>query len=362
LSNHKFEINSDISSAETLPAEFYTDDRYFEISRTKIFSRSWQYIHNTEYVKAPGQIFPFTLLEKFLDTPLILTRDKNDRLHCLSNVCTHRGNILIDGNCTEKFIRCRYHGRRFDLDGKFLSMPEFEEVKNFPSAKDNLADIPFNTWDKFLFVSLNPIAPVQDFYGDMFSRISFLPVDEFVFDASRSRDYLVNAHWALYCENYLEGFHIPYVHNSLNEKLDYSGYTTELFRFSNLQTGISKGGDVCFDIPAGHPDHGKNISAYYFWIFPNTMFNFYPWGLSVNIVKPLKKDLSKVSFLTYVYDESKINDGAGGALDKVEREDEAIVENVQKGINSGLYVRGRYSVKRETGTHHFHRLISDFLR
>jgi len=356
-----FNINSDISIAETLPSEFYTDEKYFGLSKEKIFTRTWQYAGDTEVVKVPGQLHPFYLLENFLDEPLILSRDKNDRLHCLSNVCTHRGNILIEGSCIEKNIICRYHGRRFDLDGKFLSMPEFNEVQNFPSKKDDLAEIPFETWEKFLFVSLKPLAPAHEFIGDMCSRMSWLPLEEFIFDPSRSRDYLVKAHWALYCENYLEGFHIPYVHNSLNAALDYSNYKTELFRYSSLQIGVAKSGDDCFDLPKDSIDHGQKISAYYFWIFPNIMFNFYPWGLSINIIRPLKPDLTKVSFLTYVWDESKLDKGAGAGLDKVEREDEAIVENVQRGIRSVNYDRGRYSVKRETGTHHFHQLISQFL-
>jgi len=91
------------------------------------------------------------------------------------------------------------------------------------------------------------------------------------------------------------------------------------------------------------------------------MFNFYPWGISINIIKPIRKDLTRVSFLSYVLDESKIETGAGAGLDKVEREDEAIVENVQRGIQSSFYTNGRYSPKRETGVHHFHRLICDYM-
>ncbi|MBV6479783.1 MAG: Carnitine monooxygenase oxygenase subunit [Ignavibacteria bacterium] len=354
-------VAEDISAAFTISASFYTDSDYFEQSKKKIFSRCWQFTGDDENVKVPGQIYPFTLLDGFLNEPLIFSRDKSDKLHCLSNVCTHRGNILIDGNCMENNIRCRYHGRRFGLDGKFISMPEFDEVKDFPNEKDNLAVVPFEKWFNFLFVSLDPVSPLKNFAGEMFTRMAWLPLNEFRYDPYRSRDYLVKAHWALYCENYLEGFHIPFVHNSLNNALDYSGYSTELFRFSSLQTGISKSGTDIFELPADSPDYGKKISAYYFWIFPNMMFNFYPWGLSINIVKPLNPELTKVSFLTYVYDESKLDTGAGSELDKVEREDEAIVENVQRGIKSAFYDKGRYSVKRETGTHHFHSLICDFM-
>ena len=91
------------------------------------------------------------------------------------------------------------------------------------------------------------------------------------------------------------------------------------------------------------------------------MFNFYPWGLSLNIVKPHDINRTKVSFLSYVWDPKKMNKGAGNDLEKVEREDEFIVENVQKGVNSSFYKAGRFSPKREKGVHHFHRLIASYL-
>lgn len=103
------------------------------------------------------------------------------------------------------------------------------------------------------------------------------------------------------------------------------------------------------------------MAAYYYWVFPNLMFNFYPWGLSINVVKPMGLALAKVSFLSYVWDPSKLGVGAGADTDKVEREDEAIVENVQKGIRSRFYQTGRYAPNREQGTHHFHRLIASFM-
>jgi choline monooxygenase len=91
------------------------------------------------------------------------------------------------------------------------------------------------------------------------------------------------------------------------------------------------------------------------------MLNFYPWGISVNLVKPLGVSETEVSFISYVIDESKLNSGAGGDLDTVEMEDEEVVQNVQKGIRSRFYTHGRYSVTREQGTHHFHSLIAEFI-
>ncbi len=359
--NKKLFVNNDIRIAETLSSDFYTDDNFFEESKEKIFSRCWQFAGDRDIVRVPGQVSPVMLYEDFINEPIIFIRDFDDRINCLSNVCTHRGNILVEGNCNERQLRCRYHGRKFDLKGKFVSMPEFDNAANFPSPKDDLPVIPFDSWEKFLFASIRPVGSMQSFIDEMIGITSRLKIEDMKYEPSGSKDYLVKCHWALYCENYLEGFHIPFVHSGLNEVLDYSGYRTELFPFSSLQIGISKNNEGIFDLPKDHRFAGSNISAFYFWIFPNMMFNFYPWGLSINIVKPLKKDLTRVSFLRYVLDESKLDQGAGAGIDKVEREDEAIVENVQKGIRSHFYESGRYSPSRETGVHHFHRLICDFM-
>jgi choline monooxygenase len=89
------------------------------------------------------------------------------------------------------------------------------------------------------------------------------------------------------------------------------------------------------------------------------MLNFYPWGLSLNVVYPLGPSRMRVSFISYVWNESLRERGAGANLHKVEMEDEEVVESVQRGVSSRLYDRGRYSARREVGTHHFHRLLAE---
>src|SRR5207244_9833282 len=66
-----------------------------------------------------------------------------------------------------------------------------------------------------------------------------------------------------------------------------------------LQLGIAKPGEPAFALPRGHPDHERAVAAYYFWLFPTTMFNVYPWGVSVNLVTPLAVDRTRVSFLPF---------------------------------------------------------------
>ncbi|HTR29934.1 MAG TPA: aromatic ring-hydroxylating dioxygenase subunit alpha [Puia sp.] len=356
----RFNIHPDIALARTPHTDLYTDPQLFELIKERLFAPSWQFIGDTGLVSDPGDAYPFTLLEGFLDEPLVLVRDSSGTIRLLSNVCTHRGNIIVGENCRLTHLRCRYHGRLFNLDGSFRSMPEFREVREFPSPADDLHALPLVRWGKWLFTTLGDSAHA-DYWQEIMQRLPWLPFDHYVLHPAHTRDFIVEANWALYCENYLEGFHIPFVHAGLNAVIDFGNYTTELFRRSSLQLGIAKDDEDCFDLPADSPDFGKKVAAYYFFIFPNLMFNFYPWGLSVNIVKPLSLHRTKVTFLTYIAAPERYEKGAGSGLDTVEEEDEEVVEAVQKGVRSRFYAHGRYSVTREQGTHHFHRIIAGLL-
>jgi len=101
-----------------------------------------------------------------------------------------------------------------------------------------------------------------------------------------------------------------------------------------------------------------SILILYFWLFPATMINVYPWGLSVNLVEPRAPDATRVRFRTYVWDERHLDRGAGANLFQVELEDERVVESVQRGLAARLRRSGRYSPARESGVHHFHRLLA----
>jgi len=353
-------IESDIRKAYTLPAEFYRSEAMFEQVKEKIFTRSWHYIGDANVVEKAGQVHPFTLLENVMDEPLVLTKDKNDKMYCLSNICTHRGNIMVHEPGEMRMLSCNYHGRCFRLDGTLRAMPGFEGVENFPAESDHLLQLPLVQWGPMLFASLSGKLSFEHVFSDMQQRLSWLPMDTLEYNEMGSKDYYIEANWALYCDNYLEGFHVAYVHPALSNALDMENYTYELFPYCNLQLGVANEGEPCFDIPEGAADFGENIYAYYYFVFPNLMFNFYPWGLSLNVIEPLNYKQTRVRFLNYKFKGVEFDQTVHN-LDRTELEDEAVVQQVQKGIQSRLYKRGRFSPSMEQGVHHFHRLIADFL-
>jgi choline monooxygenase len=97
------------------------------------------------------------------------------------------------------------------------------------------------------------------------------------------------------------------------------------------------------------------------------MLNIYPDNISTNLIVPLSHDKTLTIFEWYFHDavSEKVRERAAKAIafsDVVQQEDIHICEAVQRGLQSSTYDRGRYSVKRENGVHHFHMLLAEFLK
>ena len=135
----------------------------------------------------------------------------------------HNGHISLIKQSTKqckKTLTCRYHGRTFSLDGKLKHMPEFEQAVDFPSPSDNLPHYNLEIWNDLIFISQEPRSSFSNWIHDISDRMSFLDLEKMNYDSTRDRNYTINANWALYCDNYLEGFHIPFIHNDLNKVLN----------------------------------------------------------------------------------------------------------------------------------------------
>lgn len=381
---HAFEIDADIRRARLPPGGYYSDPRAFELTRERVFARGWHVVgHESEL--AAGARRPVTLLPGLLDEPLLLTRAGDGVLRALSNVCTHRGALVCtepaagagaareagaDGGAAaagaDAPLRCPYHGRRFAPDGRFLSMPGLDAagraaLSAFAHGEADLPAAPLARWRGLLFSGVAPEPAFAELIAAIDARTAWLPVERAVPAPERARDYEVPAHWALYLENYLEGIHVPLVHPALAPAFDLSAYRCETARWSNAQVGVAPADMDDRDVlspPPGAPGHGQRASGWFLWLWPATMINVYPWGLSLNLVQPLSPDRTRVCFRTFVWDGTRLGHGAAADLHRVELEDEAIVASCQRGAASRLRRRGHYLPGAEDCVHHFHRLLA----
>ncbi len=350
-------IDADIRRATTLPGEVYRDRTTYERWLRRAFVPSWQWVGHRDELDN-GHARPVDFLRGSLDEPLMLRRDHAGELRCFSNVCTHRAGLLVKSSGPCKQLRCGYHGRQFDADGRLKHMPAFETTEDFPREADHLPRLPLHEVCGGLFTALAPNMDFESWVQPMQPLLDRLPQAEFMHEPARSETYEVKAHWALYLDNFLEGFHIPYVHPALNKALVDEDYRTQLFPHASVQIGRAREDSPAFEPAQTLPGFDGRIAAYYYWLFPSTMFNFYPWGLSINVVEPLGMARTRVHFHSYVWRPELCDQGAGSGLDEVQQEDEDVVEQVQRGVHSRLYTSGRFSPTKEQGVHHFHRMLA----
>ena len=160
-------IHPDITLAETLPSGYYNDSEKYSGLLEK-FASTWSFI-GLESMLENDNIVPVTIG----DIPMILTKSESG-YHCISNVCTHRGMILCDKKTTSSTISCPYHGRSFSLSGEFKHMPEFAEVKNFPSSADDLPSAQVVNWHGLLFASFSSDETFEQYINAVEERMNFL--------------------------------------------------------------------------------------------------------------------------------------------------------------------------------------------
>ncbi len=291
----------DVARANTLDERLHYDREVHAQAVERIFVGSWQLIPVPEPTHS---LEPFTLLDGALDEPLVLTRaDAGERV--LSNVCTHRGALLAEACSDAKALRCRYHGRRFGLDGEMSKCPGFEAAKDFPRAQENLVELPLERLGPLRFTSLDPTVSFDEWSAPLRRTLAEYEGETLEFEPSSSRVFEIDAAWALYCENYLEGFHIPFVHPGLNQGLDFSRYRTELEPYAVRQLGVDSGDEVRL---RSRP--GEDVVADYLWLYPNLMVNAYAWGISVNLVEPAGVGRCRVRYLRWVARPELVGQGA----------------------------------------------------
>ena len=141
-------VNNPIEQSHGLPNECYTSEAYTKIERKKIFEDKWVVIGVAIFVPNKGDAKPFNLL----DLPIIILRDKKDKIRVFHNVCSHRGYKILQKPCNIKnTIRCPYHSWSYNTDGNLIATPHIGGMnkhhdKNLHKSANGLNEIRSTVW------------------------------------------------------------------------------------------------------------------------------------------------------------------------------------------------------------------------
>jgi choline monooxygenase len=218
-------VSNPIEKAHGLPNECYTSDDYLKFEREKIFAGKWCVIGVASSVPNIGDAKPYNLLE----IPLIILRDKKNKIRVFHNVCSHRGFKLLDESCSLKnVLRCPYHSWSYDFEGRLVATPHIgglnvHESEKFDKSKSNLKEVRSKIWMDIIFVNINNnelefneyIKPLEERWSKFISK-----EDQNLLIHSNDHGYFsidIKSNWKFAIENYCESYHLPTIHPELNK-------------------------------------------------------------------------------------------------------------------------------------------------
>ena len=340
-----------LARAKTIPSAWYVDPAFHDLDRNAAMARTWQYVGPSARVASHGDF----MSDIIAGNPIVITRDQGGDLKGYFNVCKHRGGPLAMEECGHsKVLQCKYHGWTYLLDGSLRGVPRFDRTELFDKKDFGLDAITVKEWQGMVFACLEPEnAPAfEDVMVGIRERIA--PMDLAALDFHTRDRYDVRSNWKVYVDNYLEGYHIPLVHPDLMGVLDFRSYKTDTMQHYSLQHSPFKDEENIY----GSPDQ----EAFYYFVYPNIMFNILPGRLQVNRVDALTSNSCQTVF-DYYYSSASIEANPNRIKedrlfsDQVQAEDIDICERVQKGLESRAYDQGRFSYDLEGGVHHFQQCL-----
>ena len=336
-----------LRGARALDPRFYTADTMRVLDRDAVFRTTWHLVGHAGQIPEAGD---HLVVETAL-APVVVLRTVDGTIRAFHNVCRHRAGplALCDGKGA-KALHCKYHGWTYTLDGELRSAPEMTPLREHGLEGTRLHGLEVAVWHDLVFVAEACAVPFPAYSAGWEGPLRSLSPAGYRFH--RRIHYDVACNWKVYCDNYLEGYHVPHIHPGLNALLDYRQYVTEAGDWFSFQHSPLESADGLY---------GDGDAVYYF-LHPNTMLNLLPGRLQVNRVIPLGVDRCRVYFEYYYRPDDSPEGVARREADRafsheVQLEDLGICEHVQRGLESGAYEPGVLNPLRENAVHHFHELL-----
>jgi choline monooxygenase len=357
-------FDADQPLAHGLPGEAYIGEAFMRAEFATLFQDNWIFAACAHQLPRAGDVRPVEVA----GLPLFLVRDSEGEIRAFHNLCRHRNLKLVDapGNCG-KLLRCPYHSWSYDLCGALKNAPYFggglrDLPAGFEPAEHGLLAVHCETWHDWVFVSLaceplafeSFLAPLKRHLGDV-DVSDYLPVATLEFGE-------VACNWKLLMENFIEPYHVQFVHSSTTAQPLDDHYTVidehcvgSVVELSEQQVACAKPGAL-------------GVTSHYLTLFPMFIMGTYqPDQLGVYLHQPIAPDRTRQTRVIYTHRDSSYSDEQVQALEtlwrKVHLEDHAMCLRMQQGRQSPLAADGGLlSPCWENSVRRFQEMIADAVR
>lgn len=262
-----------------LPAAAYTDRDFWKVECNSVFLRNWVCIGFAHELKNAGDAAPVTAAGH----PLLMVRNGEGRIRVFHNICRHRCLKLVDTpKNVGKLIRCPYHAWAYDLNGTLRASPHFggtgqHDAKGFDKSSSGLVPVRTHVWHDWVFVNISGDAPpFEDYAGSLIARLAEIDWDKV--DCIGTLDFgEVATNWKFIMENFIEPYHVQFVHSSTTDQPLSDHYT--------IMDGNCLGSAVDLENEIATSD-SLAVSSQYLALYPNFIAGRYmpdQLGIYLNI-------------------------------------------------------------------------------
>ncbi|EJU03295.1 ISP domain-containing protein [Dacryopinax primogenitus] len=320
-------VHRSLTPAETLPSQWYRDDRIHHLERKAIFSKSWILVTHVSRFSKEGDYVAFEIA----NFPFFVIRTRDGR----HNVCRHRGFPLVSkmSGCSP-VISCGYHGWCYSPQDGRLVRSTHSSFPSFDASKYSLFKIHTHVISSgFIFVNLSAQEPppFRDWFGDLEQEWGNL----------RSDDYE-------YAYSWYECVHCHTSHPGYAASLDLSTYAVETKTKYALHITALKPGreEAQSTLASGAESEGAPSFAY---VFPSNAVTVTNMMWYMMRVVPISATQTRMEYDVFKHKSITLERLRAYMqfYEKVEDEDFHLVSATQKSLNTGIYRRGSLHPTKE---------------
>jgi len=333
-----------MATCGALAARCYTDPAIHAAERRTIFARNWALFGPAHEVAAPGA-WAANCINGW---PIFVVRDGAGVLRSFHNVCRHRGAAIVaDGAGTADQFRCPYHGWTYRLDGGLALAPRFGD--GLDTASHGLLPVAVDTWRELVFVRVAPEGDeLKDWLGAIPGLVADFPTTGFDYHGSFTLE--GDANWKTYCDNTVEGYHLPHVHQSLTMSVDPARLTIRPY---------DEGRCVAFHV--GYRADGAELrgrDGLWFYRFPGFQATISAGAFKAERIEALgPARLRSVSWQWFRGLDAASRAEAFAWARTIVEEDMAVCASVQRNLAAGAFERAVLSEAMESNVALFQGLV-----
>ena len=260
-----------------LPTAAYRDPTIHEVELDRIWHGDWVFVGTADQVAEPGDHFATVVGRQ----PVIVLRNQAGQLAALSNLCAHRGTLLVDEPGNTKRFQCPYHAWTFRDDGSLLSVP-YAPGDAIDKDAHCLPRYAVESWHGLIFVSLNPsVGSLAERFAHLDDLATEHRLAELHHWTGERTTEEWHANWKLILSNAAESYHLFKVHP---ETLEPYAPTADAYSIVGTPDASATGGK-----------QPKRDDYVLFRLGPNIVGTFFGGDFGWQAAMPLAVDRSLVT-------------------------------------------------------------------